>query len=85
MADPGEGPRAPPYFVVQTEARRAEKNFLETRPPPSYLKVWMTAPPPLHVSQGLDPPLHPADLLFVEAGIFNVVELVVSHIDLGVM
>ena len=28
VADPGEGPRgAPPLFLDQTEARRAEKNF----------------------------------------------------------
>ena len=33
MADPGEGPgggRSPPLFSDQTEARRAEKSFLET-------------------------------------------------------
>ena len=47
MADPGEGPggpASPPTFVLdQTEAQRAEKNFLETPSPP---------PPPL--SKGLD-------------------------------
>ena len=45
----------------QTEARRAVKILLETGPPP-YLRVWMTAaphppPPPLSLSEGLDPPL----------------------------
>ena len=30
-----------PLFFDQTEARRAEKGFLET-PPPLYLRVWMT-------------------------------------------
>ena len=32
VADPGEGPGAP-LFLVQTEARRAEKIFWETGPP----------------------------------------------------
>ena len=38
----GRGAR--PLFLDQNEARRAEKNFL--RPPPPYLRVWMTVPPP---------------------------------------
>ena len=42
MADPGEGP-APPLFLAQNEARRAEKKFFLRQPPP---------PPSL--SQGLD-------------------------------
>ena len=56
MADPGEGPEGPglPLVLDQTEARRAEKIFLEDRPPP-YLRVWMTSPP---LSHGLDPALH---------------------------
>ena len=32
VADPGEGPGAP-LFLVQTEARRAEKNLLADRAP----------------------------------------------------
>ena len=51
VADPGEE-SGPPLFLDQTEARRAEKNFFETRPPhplsqgldgssPPYLKVWI--------------------------------------------
>ena len=32
MGDPGKAP-APPLFLVQTEAPRAEKNFLETGHP----------------------------------------------------
>ena len=46
VADPGEGPGGPrpPLFLDQTKARRVEKNFLKTCPPP-YLRVWMTAPP----------------------------------------
>ena len=50
MADPGEGPGGPaPFFLDQTEARRAENIFLGDRPPP-YLRVWMTPtpPPPTH-------------------------------------
>ena len=34
-----------PLFLDQTEARRAEKSFL--RPPPPYLRVCTTGPPPL--------------------------------------
>ena len=43
------GASPPPLFFDQNEARRAEKIFLETVPPPPlpYLSVWMTAPPPL--------------------------------------
>ena len=33
VADPGEGPTSLPLFLDQTEARRAEKNFLGDRPP----------------------------------------------------
>ena len=48
MADPGEGPEGagPPLFFDQNETRRAEKNFFGDRPPPPYLRVWMTAPAP---------------------------------------
>ena len=38
------GPRPPPSFLGQAEARRAEKIFLETGYPPC-LRVWMTPPP----------------------------------------
>ena len=40
------GGAPPPLFLDQTEAQRAAKIFLETFPPPPYLRVWMTAPPP---------------------------------------
>ena len=43
----------PLLFLDKNEARRVEKIFWETAPPP-YLRVWMTAPP---LSQGLDPAL----------------------------
>ena len=38
VVDPGEGPGeggvvVPPLFLDQTEARRAEKTFSDTRPP----------------------------------------------------
>ena len=53
MADPGEGPMGPALlspppliFLDQTEARRAEKKISGDRGPPTYLGVWMTAPPP---------------------------------------
>ena len=51
--DPG-GP-GHPLLLDQSEARRAEKIFLRPGPPPPYLRVGMTAPPPL--SEGLNPPL----------------------------
>ena len=45
VAEPGEGPGGPPpLFLDQTEPPRAEKNFL--KPPPTYLRVWMTGPFP---------------------------------------
>ena len=46
------GPWGPPFFppplifLDQTEARRAEKKISGDRAPPTYLGVWMTAPPP---------------------------------------
>ena len=50
----GEEPGGPaPLFLDQTEAQRAEKNFLETAPL-RCLRVWMTKPP---LSQGQDPAL----------------------------
>jgi len=45
------GAQAPLLFLDQTEAQRVGKMFLETSPPPPYLRVWMTGAP------RLDPPL----------------------------
>ena len=52
VADPGEGPGGPslPLVLDQTEAPGTEKNFWETVPP--YLRVCMTAPPPLMSRSG---------------------------------
>ena len=36
----------PPLFFDQNEVRRAEKSFFGDRPPPTYIRVWMTAPHP---------------------------------------
>ena len=63
VVDSGNGPggaATPPLFLDQTEARRAEKSFF--RPPPAYLRIWMTGP--TRLTQGLDPALklHRADL-----------------------
>ena len=46
VADPGEGPGGPgpPYFLTKLRPD-GPKNFL--RPPPPYLRVCMTAPPPV--------------------------------------
>ena len=54
-ANPGARGPGPPLFLDPTEARRTEKKNFGDRPPPPYLRVWMTEPPPL--SQGLDPAL----------------------------
>ena len=35
---------SPPLILDETEARRAEKNFLRDRALP-YVRVWMTRPP----------------------------------------
>ena len=42
-----KGPGEPvlPFFLDQTEARRAEKKFFETGSPAPYLRVWMTGLP----------------------------------------
>ena len=55
-----------PLFLNQTEARRAEKQIFGDRPPPPYLRVWITAPhPPLiRLSQGLDPALDSIEILY---------------------
>ena len=50
----------PPLFLHQTEARRAEKNFFETGPPP-FVRVWMTGPPLPPLYKGLVPPLKTTD------------------------
>ena len=63
MVDPGKGPGGyspSPVFLDQTEARRAEKNFLGYRPP-TYLRVWMTAPP-----LPAPPPTYQGKLLHVQ-------------------
>ena len=56
MADPGEGPGGPgaPLFLNQTEARRAQKNFLGDRlPPPPFSKgLDDRAPSPLISGSG---------------------------------
>ena len=50
VADLREGPRGarPPLFLDQTEDQRAEKKILGEAAP-SYLRIWMTAPPYLKV------------------------------------
>ena len=53
VADPGERPGGPglPLFLDQTKARRVEKNFLETCPPPLSKGLDDHSP---FLSQGLD-------------------------------
>ena len=53
VMDPGEGPRGPgnPLFLDQTEARRAEKYFLETGSP-SLSQGLDDRPPPLTSRSG---------------------------------
>ena len=50
---PGDGAWFP-LFLDQTEARRAENFLGGDRPPPTYLRVWMTGS---SLSQGVDPAL----------------------------
>ena len=57
VAEPGEGPPRPPLFLKQTEARRAKKYFLETGVPLISGSGW-PPPPPLPLSEGLDPHLN---------------------------
>ena len=49
------GPRSP-YFSTKLRPEGPKFFFLtgQPRPPPPYLRVWMTGPP---ISQGLDPAL----------------------------
>ena len=54
VMDPGEGPGgpAPPIFLDQTEAQRAQIFFFWDRPPPLCQGLDDRAPP---LSEGLDP------------------------------
>ena len=62
VAGPGRPP--PPFFLDQTGAEGP--NFF-SRPGPPYLRVWMTAPPPL--TEGLDPPLLIPMIVIVKASL----------------
>ena len=54
VADQGEPPPCPHIFRPKW-GPKGPKYFFWDRAPPPYLRVWMTAPPPL--SEGLDPAL----------------------------
>ena len=57
----GRGPGgggAPLYFWIKMSPK-GPKTFFGDRPPPLYLRIWMTAP---SLSQGLDPALYPTKL-----------------------
>ena len=47
----------PPSILNQSVARRPEKKPFFRPPHSPYLRVWMTAPPPPPLSEGLDPPM----------------------------
>ena len=49
------GARSPPIFRPNWGPKGRENLFL--RPPPPYLRVWITAPPPLISGSGWPPPL----------------------------
>ena len=58
VADQGEPPPPPPpcpHIFRPKWGPKGPKYFFWDRAPPPYLRVWMTAPPPL--SEGLDPAL----------------------------
>lgn len=60
LADPGEGPeKAHPshYFLNQTEAWRANKNFFGNRASHLSIPPPLSAPRPATLSQGMDPAL----------------------------
>ena len=46
----------PPYFSTKMTPEGSKKIFWRPPPTPTYLRVWMTAPPP-SLSDALDPPL----------------------------
>ena len=59
--DPGEGPGhspPPPYFYSKLRPEGPNKIFFGDWTPILYLRVWMTAPPPPFLTEGLDLPLH---------------------------
>ena len=49
------GGARPPYFQTEMRPEGPKKDFSGDRPPPSYLRIWMTWPP---LTQGLDPSMH---------------------------
>ena len=60
--DPGGGPGgggAPPLYFWIKMSPKGPKTFFGDRPPPPYLRIWMTAP---SLSPGLDPALYPTKL-----------------------
>ena len=71
VADPGEGPRgpAPPLFLDQTEARRAEKLFWGDRPSPLSKRLDDRHPQP--PSQGLDPALQIMTIMNLSKDVFE--------------
>ena len=56
----GRGLGTPPYFYSKLRPEGPNKIFFGDWTPILYLIVWMTAPPPppLFLTEGLDPPLH---------------------------
>ena len=54
VADQAEAP-PPPFILGSIRGPKGRKTFFWETAPPSYLRVWMTAPPPF--SQVLDPVL----------------------------
>ena len=59
VVDPGKGPGkpAPPLFLDQTEAWRAEKKFFLDHSSPLFQGLDDCPPPPPTLSEGLDLPL----------------------------
>ena len=59
VADSGEGPGGRPLYFWIKMSPKGPKTYFGDRPPPPYLRIWMTAP---SLSPGLDPALYPTKL-----------------------
>ena len=55
-----QGRASSPYFSTKMTPEGSKKIFWRLPPTPTYLRVWMTAPPPLILGSGWPPPPPPS-------------------------